>query len=79
MNAIAEKHGDLNASDFVITNFMEEQMKSVNKFGRFVSVLSGIGDRELARFVFDKDLLENYVMPDFNILKNKSQRNKFDK
>ncbi|XP_018307678.1 soma ferritin-like isoform X1 [Mycetomoellerius zeteki] len=79
VNAIAEKHGDLNASDFIITGFMEDQMKSVNEFGRLTTVLSGVGDQALARFLFDKDLLENYVMPNFNILKSKSQQKKFDK
>lgn len=79
VNAIAEKHRDLNASDFVITGFMEDQMKSVNELGRLTTVLSGVGDQALARFMFDKDLLENYVMPDFNVLKSKSQRGKSDK
>lgn len=78
VNAIAEKHGDLNASDFIITDFMEDQMRSVNEIGRLVTVLSGIGDQALARFMFDKDLLESYVMPDFNVLRNKSQRRKHD-
>ncbi|XP_018397668.1 PREDICTED: ferritin, heavy subunit-like [Cyphomyrmex costatus] len=79
VNAITEKHGDLNASDFIVTGFMEDQMKSVNEFGRLTTVLSGVGDQALARFLFDKDLLENYVMPNFNILKTKSQRKQFDK
>lgn len=79
VNAIAEKHSDLNASDFIITGFMENQMKSVNEFGRLTTVLSGVGDQALARFIFDKDLLENYVMPDFNVLRNRSKRRKFDK
>ncbi|XP_012055069.1 PREDICTED: soma ferritin-like [Atta cephalotes] len=73
VNAIAEKHGDLNASDFIITGFMENQMKSVNEFARLTTILSGVGDQALARFLFDKDLLDNYVMSDFNVLKNKSQ------
>ncbi|KAG7206978.1 hypothetical protein KM043_000869 [Ampulex compressa] len=72
VNSIAEKHGDLNASDFIITGFMEDQMKSVNEMGRLVTVLSGVGDQALARFVFDKDLLDNYVTSHFNVLKNKS-------
>lgn len=79
VNVIAERHGDLNASDFIITGFMEDQMKSVNELGRLTSVLSGIGDQALARFMFDKDLLENYVMPDFNVLKSKSKQRKFNK
>lgn len=79
VNAVAERHGDLNASDFIITGFMEDQMKSVNKLGRLTSVLSGIGDQALARFMFDKDLLENYVTFDFNVPNNKSKRRKFDK
>ncbi|KZC04383.1 Ferritin, heavy subunit, partial [Dufourea novaeangliae] len=58
VNVVAEKHGDLNASDFIVTGFMEDQMKSVNEMGRFVAVLSGIGDQALSRFMFDKDLLE---------------------
>ncbi|XP_019888602.2 ferritin, heavy subunit, partial [Ooceraea biroi] len=78
-NAVAEKHGDLNASDFIITGFMEDQMKSVNQMGRLVTMLSGIGDQALARFIFDKDLLENYVKPDYNILKHKSQPRKLNK
>jgi len=76
VNAIAEKHGDLNASDFIITGFMEDQMKSVNEIGKLTTVLSGVGDQALARFIFDKNLLENYVMSDFNVLKSKSQRKK---
>lgn len=68
VNSVAEKHGDLNASDFIVTGFMEDQMKSVNDIGRFVAILSGIGDHALARFIFDKDLLENHVAPQFNIL-----------
>jgi len=79
VNAIAEKHGDLNASDFIITGFLEDQMKSVNEIGRLVTVLSGIGDQALARFLFDKDLLENYVNPDYNILKNKRNSGKYNK
>jgi ferritin len=79
VNAIAEKHGDLNASDFIITGFLEDQMKSVNEMGRLVTVLSGIGDQALARFMFDKDLLENYVKPDYNILKNKRNSRKHKK
>jgi len=78
VNAIAEKHGDLNASDFIITGFMEDQMKSVNELGKLTTVLSGVGDQALARFIFDKNLLENYVMSDFNVLKSKSQRKKSD-
>lgn len=75
VNTVAEKHGDLNASDFVITGFMEDQMKSVNEMGRFVAVLSGIGDQALARFMFDTDLLENHVIPKFNVLRTKSRPN----
>lgn len=78
VNAIAEKHGDLNASDFIITGFMKNQMKSVNELGRLTTVLSGVGDQALARFIFDKDLLENYVKADFNVLR-RSKRRKFDK
>ncbi|XP_011690350.1 PREDICTED: ferritin, heavy subunit-like [Wasmannia auropunctata] len=77
VNVVAEKHGDLNASDLIITGFMEDQMKSVNELGRLTTVLSGVGDQALARFLFDKDLLENYVTSGFNVLRNKSQlRNK---
>lgn len=79
VNAVAEKHGDLNASDFIVTGFMEDQMKSVNEMGRFVAVLSGIGDQSLARFIFDKDLLEHYVQPKFNILRSKLRPNNTDK
>ncbi|KAG5333022.1 FRIH protein, partial [Acromyrmex charruanus] len=79
VNAIAEKHGDLNASDFIITGFMEDQMKSINEFGRLTTILSGVGDQALARFLFDKNLLENYVISNFNVLKSKSLLRKFDK
>ncbi|XP_072755817.1 soma ferritin-like [Anoplolepis gracilipes] len=79
VNAIAEKHGDLNASDFIITGFMEDQMKSINELGKLVTVLSGIGDQALARFMFDKELLESYVISDFNLLKSKFQQRKHDK
>jgi len=79
VNVVAERHGDLNASDFIITGFMEDQMKSLNELGRLTSVLSGIGDQALARFMFDKDLLENYVTSDFNVLRSKFKRRKFDK
>ncbi|XP_031834903.1 soma ferritin-like [Nomia melanderi] len=75
VNTVAEKHGDLNASDFIVTGFMEDQMKSVNEMGRFVAVLSGIGDQALARFIFDKDLLENHVLSKFNVLRTKSNSN----
>lgn len=78
VNAIAEKHGDLNASDFIITGFMADQMKSMDEMGRLVTVLSSIGDQTLARFMFDKDLLESYVMPDFNVLKSKFKRKKYE-
>lgn len=61
VNSIAEKHRDLNASDFIITNFIDEQMKSVSEMARFVTVLSGIGDQSLGQFIFDRDLLKNYV------------------
>lgn len=71
VNAIAEKHGDLSASNFIIDDFIENQMKSINEMGRLVSILSSIGDQTLARFMFDKDLLENYVISDFNVLKCK--------
>lgn len=76
---MAEKHGDLNASDFIITGFMEDQMKSVNEMGRFVAVLSGIGDYSLARFIFDKDLLDNHVIPKFNVLRTKLHPNGTEK
>ncbi|XP_018343501.1 PREDICTED: soma ferritin-like [Trachymyrmex septentrionalis] len=80
VNAIAEKHGDLNASDFIITGFMEDQMKSVNEFGRLTTVLSGVGDQALARFLFDKNLLENHIMfKSQNVLRSNSQQKKFDK
>jgi len=79
VNTVAEKYGDINASDFIITGFMEDQMKSVNELGRLVTILSGIGDQALARFMFDKNLLENYVMSDFNVLKRKSYRKTYDK
>ncbi|XP_078048946.1 soma ferritin-like [Augochlora pura] len=79
VNKVAEKHGDLNASDFIVTGFMEDQMKSVNEMGRFVAVLSGIGDQSLARFMFDKDMLDNYVLPKFNVLRTKSNLNGSDK
>lgn len=78
VNTVAEKHGDLNASDFIVTGFMEDQMKSVNEMGRFVAVLSGIGDQALARFMFDKDLLENHVSSKFNVLQTKSNSNGSD-
>ena len=70
VNSVAEKHGDLNASDFIITYYMEDQMKSINEIARLITLLSGVGDNSLARFIFDKELLENYVMSDFNVLKN---------
>ncbi|XP_043253542.1 soma ferritin-like [Colletes gigas] len=79
VNTVAEKHGDLNASDFIVTGFMEDQMKSVNEMGRFVAVLSGIGDHALARFIFDKDLLENHVIPKFNILRTTLRQNETDR
>ncbi|XP_033211628.1 soma ferritin-like [Belonocnema kinseyi] len=72
VNKVAEKHGDLNASDFIITYYMQDQMKSINEIARLVTILSGIGDQSLARFIFDKELLENYVMSDFNVLKDSS-------
>lgn len=72
LNTVATNHGDLNASDFVVTNFMENQIKSINEIARFVTVLSGIGDQSLARFLFDKDLLENYVLPEFNVVKGRT-------
>ncbi|KAL6444490.1 hypothetical protein ACFW04_001965 [Cataglyphis niger] len=79
-NAVAEKHGDLNASDLIITGFMENQMKSVNEMGRLVTVLSGIGDQALARFMFDKNLLESYVQSNYNVLNRiQSERRKQDK
>lgn len=68
-NSVAEKHGDLNASDFIVTGFMENQMKSINELAKFVTILSGIGDNGLSRFIFDKDLLANHVLSKFNILK----------
>ncbi|XP_014612406.1 PREDICTED: soma ferritin-like [Polistes canadensis] len=71
VNATAEKHGDLNASDFIVTGFMENQMKSVNEMARFVTILSGIGDQALARFIFDKDLLDNHVSSEFNVFKKR--------
>lgn len=46
-------------------------MKSVSEIARLVTLLSGIGDQALGRFMFDKDLLDNYVMPKFNVLKRK--------
>lgn len=70
VNSIAEKHGDLNASDFIITYFMEDQMKSINELARLVTTLSGVGDESLARFIFDKELLQNYVLPQFNVFKD---------
>ncbi|XP_034171970.2 ferritin, heavy subunit-like isoform X1 [Osmia lignaria lignaria] len=76
VNTVAEKHGDLNASDFIVTGFMEDQMKSVNEMGRFVAVLSGIGDQALARFMFDKDLLDSHVVPKFNVIRTKFHTNK---
>ncbi|OAD62516.1 Soma ferritin [Eufriesea mexicana] len=79
VNAVAEKHGDLNASDFIITGFMEDQMKSINEMARFVAILSGIGDQALARFIFDKDLLDYHVEPKFNILRLKMRPNGSDK
>lgn len=79
VNTVAMKHGDLNASDFIVTGFMEDQMKSINEMGRFVSILSGIGDQSLARFMFDKDLLDNYVMSDFNVLRSNFHQRKFNK
>ncbi|KOC66888.1 Ferritin heavy chain [Habropoda laboriosa] len=75
VNTVAETYSDLNASDFIVTGFMEDQMKSVNEMGRFVAILSGIGDQALARFIFDKDLLENHVTPKFNILHTKMRPN----
>ncbi|XP_076641178.1 soma ferritin-like [Halictus rubicundus] len=75
VNKVAEKHGDLNASDFIITGFMENQMKSVEEMGRFVAILSGIGDHALARFMFDKDMLDNHVLSKFNVLRTKSNPN----
>ncbi|XP_057330632.1 soma ferritin-like [Microplitis mediator] len=72
-NEIAEKHKDLNASDFIISGFMESQMKSINEFEKFTTILSGIGDKTLSRFIFDKDLLDNYVQPQFNVLKNNNK------
>lgn len=50
-------------------------MKSVNEFEKFITVLSGIGDKTLSRFMFDKDLLDNYVLSKFNVLQNKNKDN----
>ncbi|XP_066594797.1 ferritin, heavy subunit-like [Prorops nasuta] len=77
-NDVAKIYNDLNASDFIVTKFMDIQVKSVNEMAKLVSVLSGIGDSSLARFMFDKDLLVHYVKPKFNVLKNqlKTDNNK---
>ncbi|XP_012264247.2 ferritin-1 heavy chain-like, partial [Athalia rosae] len=72
-NCIAEKHKDLNASDFIVTGFLEDQMESINQIARLLTVLSGIGDQALGRFIFDKNLLDHYVLPEFNILKKKEK------
>ncbi|XP_053973279.1 soma ferritin-like [Hylaeus volcanicus] len=79
VNTIAEKHNDLNASDFIVTGFMEDQMKSVNEMAKFHAVLSGIGDHALARFMFDKDLLQNHVQSKFNVLRVTSRQNDIEK
>ncbi|XP_063991886.1 soma ferritin-like isoform X2 [Diachasmimorpha longicaudata] len=69
VNGIAVKHGDLDVSDFIITNFIDEQMKSISEIARFVTVLSGIENSGLGQFIFDRDLLKNYVPRDFNVLR----------
>ncbi|KAH0549162.1 soma ferritin-like [Cotesia glomerata] len=74
-NETAERHKDLSASDFIVTGYLENQMKSVNEFEKFITVLSGIGDKTLSRFMFDKDLLDNYVLSKFNVLQNKNKDN----
>ncbi|XP_012288155.1 ferritin, heavy subunit [Orussus abietinus] len=70
VNEVAERHNDLNTSDFIVTGFMEDQMKSVNEMAKLVTVLSGIGDHGLARFIFDRDMLEHYVNSEFNVFEN---------
>ncbi|XP_015593017.1 soma ferritin-like [Cephus cinctus] len=72
VNCVAEKYNDLNASDFIVTEFMEDQMKSINEMARLVTVLSGVGDQALARFMFDKDVLDHYVKSEFDILKKRN-------
>ena len=72
VHSVATKRCDLNACDFIITYYMEDQMKSINEIARLVTILSGVGDQSLARFIFDKELLKNYVISDFNVFKNSS-------
>lgn len=70
VNSVAEKHGDLSASDFIVSYFMEDQMKSINEMAKLVTILSGVGDESLGRFMFDRELLKNHVLPKFNVYKN---------
>ncbi|XP_044019328.1 soma ferritin-like, partial [Aphidius gifuensis] len=65
---IAQKHKDQITSDFIIDMLLKDQMKSINEMAKFVNVLSGIGDQSLTRFIFDKDLLKNYVSQKFNVI-----------
>lgn len=67
---IAQKHKDQITSDFITDMLLKDQMKSINEMAKFVNVLSGIGDQSLTRFIFDKDLLKNYVSQKFNVIKN---------
>ncbi|XP_028982532.1 soma ferritin-like, partial [Diachasma alloeum] len=69
INGIAEKYGDLDVSDFIITNFIDDQMKSISEMARFVTVLSGIDDNAIGQFIFDRDLLKHYIPRNFNVLR----------
>ncbi|XP_011306784.1 soma ferritin [Fopius arisanus] len=69
VHGIAEKHCDISVTDFIITNFIDDQMKSISEIARFVTILSGIGNEALGQFIFDRDLLKHYVPQDFNVLR----------
>lgn len=54
---IAKKNCDSSTSDFIVSNFIDDQMHSINELGKLISILTGIGDGGLNRYLFDQNLL----------------------
>ncbi|OAF65953.1 Ferritin L subunit [Intoshia linei] len=57
LHKIASENNDPQCCDFLETEFLDEQIKSINQIGHYLTKLELVGDK-LGLYVFDKEEFE---------------------
>lgn len=57
LHSIASKHNDVQMTDFLESEYLKEQVESINKIAKYITILKRVGPG-LGEYEFDRELLE---------------------